>query len=219
MRIVLIGAGSLTIATARLLIEHGHEVVIIEKNDEKVEQLGEQLDCSVVVGDGSRPAVLKDVGPKNTDFLFCLTENDQDNIIASLVGRSLGFGSVVTSIKDTDYEPICSELGLENTIFLDRTIARDLSDKVQGIERASLSAALKGGLRFFAFRIAEDHAKNLSELDLPKGTRVVALTRDGKSNIAQDGAKLQTGDEVLVIISADQIDELREKFASHEHQS
>ncbi|MEJ2690601.1 MAG: NAD-binding protein, partial [Deltaproteobacteria bacterium] len=42
-------------------------------------------------GDGSHPNILREVNPEQTDFLFCLTNNDQDNLIASLGGRSLGF--------------------------------------------------------------------------------------------------------------------------------
>jgi trk system potassium uptake protein TrkA len=45
------------------------------------------------------PNILREVNPEQTDFLFCLTDSDQANVIASLVGRSLGFKRVVTSIR------------------------------------------------------------------------------------------------------------------------
>lgn len=218
MRIVLIGANSLAITAARLFIEQNHEVVIIEKDEDKVARLSEHYDCSFIVGDGSKPSILQNVGPKNTDFLFSLTDNDRDNIIASLVGRSLGFGRVITVIKDTDYEPICEELGLEGAIFLDRAIARNFIDMVQGVESAGLSGALKGGLRFFSFKIPKDRTGNLCELALPSGTRVVAITRDGKSRIAEDELTLHECDEVLVVAGADQIAELRHMMAYDDRQ-
>lgn len=144
MRIVLIGTLPLAVAAARLFIEHNHQVVMVEQDQERVERLSKELDCSFVIGDGSRPSILKEVGPQNTDFLFCLTDNDQDNIIASLVGHSLGFGRVITVLRDTDYEPICAELGLDGAIFLDWTIARNFLDMIRGFEFATLSAVLKG---------------------------------------------------------------------------
>ena len=218
MRIVLIGTGSLAIATARLLVEHGHELVIVEPEEEKVEKLGQELDCGFVVGDGTRPAVLKEIGPKNTEILFCLADDDHDNIIAALVGRSLGFGRVVTSLKDTDFEPICAELGLGDIVFVDRAVARNLSDMVEGIETAGLTAAVRGGLRFYSFRIAEDVAGALSEIALPEQARVIVVTRGGKSQIARDDVVLKGGDEILVVAETREIDRLRDLFLPHERE-
>jgi trk system potassium uptake protein TrkA len=183
MRIVIIGAGSLTVAAAEQFIEHGHDVVIVEKDEARVETLGETIDCSFVIGDGSRPSILKEVGPRNTDYLFCLTEDDQDNIIASLVGRSLGFGRVVTSIRDIEFEPIVTELGLESPIFLDATISQRLSDMVQGIETAGLSGVLRGGLRFFALSVGEDQAGRLvgTTPPAPKATTTRKATADARA--------------------------------------
>ncbi|WP_417513360.1 potassium channel family protein [Minwuia sp.] len=212
MRIVILGASSLSISAARLFIERGHEVVIIERDEDKVKEYDEELDCSFVVGDGSRPSILKEVGPKNTDFLFCLTEVDQFNIIASLIGRNMGFGRVVTSIRDVEYETICSELGLESPIFLDTAISQRLSDMVEGIETAGLAGVLRGGLRFFTFSIGKEDAGPASELDLPDGVRAVAFSRNDTSGIVTEDTKLKKDDEMLVVGEEDRIRELREKY-------
>ena len=62
-------------------------------------------------------------------MLFALTDNDQANILASLVGRSLGFKRVVTKIQDAELEHICKELGLEDIIVPSRTIGRFLAER------------------------------------------------------------------------------------------
>jgi len=91
MRVVFIGAGTLALTTARLLLKRGHDVVIIERDKSIALELPEQLDCGVLQGDGSKPAILREADPEHTDILFCLASSDQANIIAALVGRSLGF--------------------------------------------------------------------------------------------------------------------------------
>lgn len=128
MRFVFIGAGAVTQHTAELLLKRDHEVVIIEADKERIEQLQEGLDCGFIHGDGGAPDILREADPGRTDVLFCLTGNDQTNIIASLVGRSLGFKRVVTQIKNPQYEHICMELGLKDTIVPARTIALFLAD-------------------------------------------------------------------------------------------
>ena len=91
MRVVFIGAGVLSVATARYLLKRGNEVVIIERDKSRIDELSQELDCGFLHGDGSKPALLREADPDHTHTLFCLTNSDQANIIASLVGRSLGF--------------------------------------------------------------------------------------------------------------------------------
>ena len=131
MRTVFVGAGEVSIGTAKALIKKGHEVIIIETDKAKIDELSEEMDCSFLQGDGSRPDVLREVNPEQTEILFCLTDSDQANVIASLVGRSLGFKRVVTSIGDDQLEDICRELGLKDTIIPSRTISHYLEDMVE----------------------------------------------------------------------------------------
>jgi len=107
-------------------------VVIVEKDQTVIDTLSETIDCGFLHGDGTKPAVLREADPQETDFLFGLSGDNQTNIIASLVGRSLGFRRVVTKVDDEELEHICIELGLTDTIIPDLTIGRYLADIVEG---------------------------------------------------------------------------------------
>lgn len=126
MRLVFLGATTLAVNTAQTLSKAGHEVVIIERDTARIDELDDTLDCAFLHGDGSRPDVLREVDPQETDILYCVTNHDQTNIITSLIGKSLGVARVVTMIEDEDYLPICEELGLHDTIIPVRTISRHL---------------------------------------------------------------------------------------------
>jgi len=213
MRIVFVGASELTVNTARLLLERGHEVVIIESERDKVDELSEDLDCSFLLGDGSRPHILREVDPKHSDFLFCLTGNDQDNIIAGLVGRTLGFKRVVVNIHDTDFENICMELGLEDTIIPSRTISRYLADMVSGVDILELSTIIKGEARFLHSKIDEKHAgRTIAELEIPDKARVICYYRDSRFFLAEDGTRLKEGDELVLICHSEKLAEIEELF-------
>ena len=126
MRLVFLGASPLTQMTAKELIDAEHEVVIIERDLERIDDCKEHLDCAFLNGDGSKPDILKEADPGNTDILFCVTGHDQTNIIASLIAKSLGVKRVVTLVEDSDFLPICEELKLEHTLIPIRTISRQL---------------------------------------------------------------------------------------------
>lgn len=212
MRTVLIGAGELTTLTAQQLLKHGHEVVIIEKDKARIDDLSNELAAGFIHGDGSKPAILREADPAATDFLFTLTGNDQSNIIASLVGRSLGFRRVITRIDDPAYEHICIELGLSDLVVPDYTIARYLADIVAGQNPLELSAMVKGDARIFSFVAREDDEVMLANLELPADSRVMFLYRNEKFIIPDTDTILKKGDEVVVIAHSKVLPDLESRW-------
>jgi len=212
MRIVFIGAGKVTIGTARELIKKGHEVVIIDIDKARIRDLSEEMDCSFLHGDGSQPNVLHEVNPEQTDFLFCLTDSDQVNVIASLVGRSLGFKRVVTSIGDQQFEGICHELGLNDTIIPSITISRYLENLVEGGENVELSTIIKDEARFFTFMVKEDDLFTAADLKLPSEAKVICYYRSGKFSHADDDTMFRTGDEIVILTHSKNLPQLQEHW-------
>jgi trk system potassium uptake protein TrkA len=212
MRTVFIGAGEVSVETARALVKKGHEVIIIETDKAKIDELTEEMDCSFLQGDGSRPDVLREVNPEQTDILFCLTDSDQANVIASLVGRSLGFKRVVTTIRDEEFEGICRELGLKDTIIPSRTISRYLQDMVGGSKHVELSTVLKHEARFFTFTAKDEDAVGVDALKLPGEARVVCYYREEKFAHADAETMLRTGDEVVILTHSKNLGELEKRW-------
>jgi trk/ktr system potassium uptake protein len=199
MRAVFLGGGSLSLMTAQALLKDAHEVIIIEQDKTLIEELSNTIDCGFVHGDGSKPAILRETNPKDVDFLFCLTGNDQANIITSLVGRSLGYKRVITKIEDPEFEHICIELGLKDTIVPDQTIGRYLADMVEGQDMLALSALIKDEARVFSFVIKPENEAAMSSLQLPEECRIICLYRKGKFKIPGPDFNYKVDDEVVIL--------------------
>jgi len=214
MRAVFIGASALTVMTAKILLKRAHEIVIVDSNKQKIETLTNEMDCGFLAGDGSKPAILKETNPSETDVLFCLTNDDRSNILASLVGRSLGFKRIVTRIEDPELEHICIELGLEDTIIPARTIGRHLSDMVEGRDPFVLSTLIRDEARVFSFVLHEEDECSLSALDIPEKSRVICLYRDNKFLVPHDDEKLKSNDEILIITHRDNMPTLKERWVN-----
>ena len=209
MRIVFVGTSELTRRTAQLLLDSDHDVVIIEPDRQVIADLQPTMDCGFLQGDGSKPAVMREAGPKQTDLLFCLTDDDHTNMIASLVGRSLGFPRVVTRIEDPELETICQELGLQDTIIPSLTISRYLADMAQGLNILELSTAIKNEARFFAFLVEDESVHRVSDLNLPPDAKVVCLYREGEFQLADEESKLRKKDEVVILTHSRNLSALR----------
>ena len=213
MRAIFVGASPLTVMAARRLIKGGHDVVIIEEDKERISTLSETLDCGFIHGDGSRPAVLEELSPGESDMLFCLSSEDQDNILASLVAQTMDFRRVITKIEDPDFQVICTKLGLDDVIVPDRDVGERLADLVEGHDVADLSAAVESGIRFFHFVAREQDAGRIGELDLPDQVRVIVITRGEESIIVSDDDVLKQDDRVLVVAHRDDLEKLKKRFA------
>jgi trk system potassium uptake protein TrkA len=199
--------------TAEMLLERGHEVVIVETDRTRIDAVYDDLDCSFLHGDGSRPGILQELGPSQTDVLFCLTDNDQVNILASVVARSLGFRRVVTAIGDSELEGICGELKLAHVIEPARTISRYLADVVEGVDVLELTTFIRGDARFFSFTVGErERGQHLTTLDLPDEARVVCIYRHDELILADGDTRLVEGDEVVVLTRSRHLSELEESF-------
>jgi trk system potassium uptake protein TrkA len=146
--------------------------------------------------------------------LFCLTENDKVNLIAGLVGRSLGFKRVVTRIEDPEFEPICRELGLQDIIVPSLTISHYLQDLVQGVDVVELSTVLKDQARFFSFVAGAEEAVEVSALKLPEAARVICYYREGQLALADAKTELRENDEVVVLTHVKNLDKLKERWRS-----
>jgi trk system potassium uptake protein TrkA len=212
MRIVFVGASQTAVRTAEFLISRGHEVIVIESDKQKVDDLSEKLDCSFLLGDGSKPELLRETDPEHTDVLLCLTDSDKDNLIASLVGRSLGFKRVVTRVEEPEFEPICRELGLQDTIVPSRAISRFLEDMIRGVDVLELGAIIKAEARLFLFVARKEDATSTGELDLPDDARVICYYRDGRFALADDKTNLKEGDEVVVLTHVNNLEKLAERW-------
>ncbi|MEJ2469853.1 MAG: TrkA family potassium uptake protein [Desulfuromonadales bacterium] len=219
MRVVFVGAGDLTVETASLLIDREHEVIIIEAEKDRIDALNEDLDCSFLHGDGSKPHILDEAGPEHADFLFCLTENDQYNIIAALVGRSLGYSQVVLQIHDADYLNICRELELENTITPSKTIARYLADMVAGIDILELSSLIKGEARYLMIKIDKSSKGKVKDLDLPDQARVICFYRDEEFNLPEPDTDLRVDDEVIILTHSKHLADLTKRFSPEQSET
>jgi trk system potassium uptake protein TrkA len=213
MRAIFVGTSPVTVMTARQLLGAGHDVVIIEEDDRRIEALGEELDCGFVHGDGSRPAVLEELSPGGDDVLFCLSNDDQNNIIASLVGQTMNFGRIITRIEDPDYQVICAKLGLNDVIVPDRDVAERLAETVEGHDATQLSVAVEGGIRFFHFLVPPRLAGRIDALDLPGESRVIVVTRDGESRIVGQDAEIRADDRLLIVTYKRDMQSLQQHLA------
>ncbi|AHM05112.1 Trk system potassium uptake protein TrkA [Roseibacterium elongatum DSM 19469] len=214
MRIVILGASRFGFAIADTLIEAEHEVVIIDKSRERLETLAERLDCGMLTGDGTMPSTLREVWRDERDVFVAVTNASEDNILACLVARSVGFGRVIPQIVASELMTVCEELDLKDAINPHATVAQDVAEALEDRAELDHDTALNNQLALKRVHVpARLDGTRLADLDLPDGARAVAVIRDEEENLPEAETTLQAEDHILMVAAREALDALSDMFA------
>jgi trk system potassium uptake protein TrkA len=213
MRIAILGASRFGSAIAETLIEAEHEVVVIDESRDKLEELAQRLDCGMLHGDGTMPTTLREVYRDENDVFVAVTNASEDNILACLVARSVGFGRVIPQIVSSELMNVCEELDLQDAINPHATVAQDVADALEDRTELDHDTALTNQLALKRVHVPARLAGTaLGDLDLPDGARSVAVIRGEDEHLPAADFEVEKGDHVLVVTLRDSIDALSETF-------
>lgn len=103
MNIVIVGAGNTGRYLATLLSENKHNVLVIDKDKKKLEQLSQTLDIATRVGSGDDWQLLDSVLELFPDLFIAMTNSDDTNVVACSLAKQLGFPSTIARVHDSRY--------------------------------------------------------------------------------------------------------------------
>ena len=126
MRIIIAGAGHVSETLAKQLHDEKHEIVIVDRSRDRLDQLAKNLDVSFLCGDVTDPAILQEADPGRSDVLICLTDVDQTNIMCAALGRALGYKRVIPSVGDPRLKVLAESLSFDEYITPAETVAEKL---------------------------------------------------------------------------------------------
>lgn len=213
MRIVILGGSRFGVAIAEKMMEGQHEVVIIDKNRERLEHLAETLDCGFMEGDGTMPGVLREVYRDEDDVFVAVANASEDNILACVVARSVGFGRVIPQILSSELLEVCHELDLGDVINPHATVAESIAEALEDRAAIDHETALTKQLALKRVHIPAHYAgKTFGDLDLPREVKGIALIRDEEEAILRQDTELNEDDHLLLVLARDQLDTVSECF-------
>ncbi|UCH08155.1 MAG: Trk system potassium transporter TrkA [Deltaproteobacteria bacterium] len=104
MKIIIIGAGEVGFNIAQRLSEENHDVVVIDKDQNRINQLQTVIDVQAIVGSGTSPSILQEAGIKETDIIVAATDSDEANLIACFYAQHLtDYITKIARVRNPDY--------------------------------------------------------------------------------------------------------------------
>ncbi|MFL5922824.1 MAG: potassium channel family protein [Gaiellaceae bacterium] len=215
MYILIAGGGKVGANLARVLLSDGkHEVTLIEQRRDRFERLEHEFEHQVLLGDATEIFVLERAGiARPPDVVAALTGDDEDNlIICQLAREKYGVEKVIARVNDPRNQVHFDLLGISPTVSATRGLMALIEHEVPEHDLVHLLELRKENLEIVEVQIeagAPAAGKVVERLDLPEGSRLISITRNGRSEIAVGSTELQPGDQVLAILQPGKEDELR----------
>ncbi|MBM7000140.1 TrkA family potassium uptake protein [bacterium] len=206
MYIIIGGGGKVGEVLARQLLGDGHEIVIIERRDERADELARDLRgrYMVVRGDCCDSRTMDEAGMRDADIFIVVTGHDDVNLVACEVAETLYHPSrIVARVNNPKNERIFQKLGI-NAISSTVVIARMIEEEALSTQMRTVMTLRNGDLAMLEVEIPHsstlkaDGGIRVSELELPPPTVLVAVSHEDEFFIVNGGTILQPGDTVLV---------------------
>lgn len=207
MKIIIAGAGKIGRSVAQILSEEGHDITIIEQDEETILNVSNDLDVICYSGSAANPQVLREAGAESADLLMAATEKDEVNMICGVTARRLGTRHVIARIRDPQYleqtEFLREVLGLSVIVNPEYECAKDIARALRFPSAVRVDAFSKGSVEIMEYKIPSDSILDglyLRELMGRAKAKVLigVVERNGEAIIPNGSFVLRAGDRLSI---------------------
>lgn len=218
-RCVIFGGGNIGLFLAEEL-EREHKEIntkIIELNRSRAEYVSGALSNTVVInGSILDPEILLEAGVDKAETVIAVTDDDENNVLASLLAKKYGAQRTITLINKATYNPLMGPLGIDVVVNpRSITVSQILSYVRRGRVRAVYSVQEDFGelIEADALETSSLVGKPLKDVDLPNNTRFGAILRDGQIIVPRPQTVVEGGDRIVLFAATEAVREVEKLFS------
>ncbi len=218
-RVIIVGGGNIGLSLAEIVEEKYPHVALklIEINKERAEYVAQQLKRTVVIhGDALDQEILEEANVKATETVIAVSNDDEVNILTSLLAKRFGTQRAVTLVNSTTYSPLIGTLGIDTVVSpREITVSTILQRVRQGRIRSvhSLSEGFGEIIEAEALETSSLVGVPLREADLPDGVLVGAIVRGDNVIIPRGDTVIKPKDQVVIFAAASAVKSVEKLFA------
>ena len=220
MKIIVVGAGKVGFVLAHMLSLEDHDVVVLDRKEERIATVDERLDVEAVLGSCTSTAVLKEAGIEEADMLLAVTERDELNIVACFIAKSFGVKTTVARVRspefvDIDQETTKKALGIDLIINPERVAAHQIAKTVDYPDALNVEFYGDGRVVLLEFRIGETSSvanRQLKDIKTDHSYLIVGIVRDGNMIIPGGEDYIKENDFLFLITTVNKMDEVEQTF-------
>ena len=203
MFVLVVGGGKVGYYLTKELIESGHEVVLMEKDRVRADQIADEIGSVVIPHDGCEGKYLAEAGCNRADIVAAVTGDDEDNlVICQMAKHHFDVPRTIARVNNPKNESLFKHLGVDELISPTRMILGSIEQDIPVHELLHLAALGEGELELIEAHLQVGSpaiGKSSSELEIPDGCSLFAVIRNGVATPLRPDTVLEEGDKVIAI--------------------
>jgi len=204
MYLIIVGAGAVGSSLVQLALKDGHDVALIERDEDRAKRAAACYDCMVLHADIAQGGIMEEAQAERAQALIATTDDDSDNLMAAFLGVEHGVQTLISVVNDERHQGLFQRLGVHVLLDPEQIIAEHLYG-VLCQPAAEDVIKLAGGAQVVELKVAPDSplaGKSLSQSGqarlLPKEALIVSLKRGDKTLIPSGKTVLEAQDLLTV---------------------
>ncbi len=221
MRVLIVGVSKVGESLVKYICKEGHDVVVIDTNEAKIDMITDRYDCNGFVGNGTSVDMLKKAGIDSASLLVAVTKQDEVNILCACVAKKLGIKRTIAAVRNPEYKSehpfLKTEMGIDTIVNPERLAAGEVSRMLRYPEGVRVEQFGHGDVRVASVPVKPGSI--LVDVPLAKLREVVdvqvlvcAIERKDKAVVPKGDAVLKEGDKLTVLAIGDAMHEFVEKI-------
>ncbi len=225
MKIFIVGAGEVGFNLAERLSSENHEVIILDKDEAKIEQISAQINAFVHNGDGASITDLEQAGIKNSDIFVAVTDKDEVNLISCFVANNFNIPLKIARIQNDELLNLnTKKLGIDLVINTNFAVAKEVENLVKFAEAHEFITFDDGKVILFGLKIDENNPfcnKTLIELNTYRKKYpflIIAIERDNDFIIPKGTDTILENDHIIFLTLGKHINGIKNIFKKKDKQ-
>lgn len=209
MNIVLVGAGRMGKEMAFRLADEGHDVTVVDSDEDCLEQLSNTVDVMTMLGNGADYSVLSQAGVSEADLLIAVTNDDAVNMLCCLTGKKLGVKNTVARVRTMEYFRqmvfLKDELGLSLVLNPEQAAAAEISRILRFPSATKVDSFAKGRAEMVEHTVEEGSPLCSLRLDRFRGKYngiLIAVVEHGDEVVIPKGDFVLSAGDIIHVVGA-----------------
>ena len=213
--VTIIGGGNVGLMLAKDLEKLKFKVKIIEKNAKRCEFLSEILENSLVLnGDGTNLELLNEEDIADSDVLISVTNNDEKNLLCSLLAKQLGVKRVIARVSKMFNIPLFEQVGIDIAVSSKFSALHEVKNQFSERNVGILATVEQGKGEVLDIVIPENfETKKLMDMRLPTRAVIGIVNRKKRVIIPKGDTLIMAGDEIIVFTKNEDAQKIKEFFS------
>lgn len=210
MHIVIIGAGGVGKKLVELALKDKQNIVVIEKEQEKCEELARKHDVVIINADATQEETLKEAEIKKAGALIATTADDAINLMVVSLAKNMNVPMLISVVNKEEAKPMFLEKEVNIVKNPDDLMAEYL---YKSLKHPTVDDFMHVGEKAEMFTLplsmkSKFSGKSIKKVKLPKDCLIVAIEREGEFIIPTEEVEIYPGDKITVLAQKDQVDKI-----------